>query len=53
LLSRFRGAHVERIDVAPSDLGVRSIGHLGLFRPGPAERIWRDFLAYASRHAER
>jgi predicted alpha/beta hydrolase len=51
LLSRFRATKVERIDVRPSDLGLRSLGHLGLFRPGPTEQVWQEILEFGSRHS--
>jgi len=51
LLGRFRSTPVERVDLAPADLGLGSIGHLGLLRPGASERIWREMLDFAERHA--
>lgn len=30
--------------VAPADLGVRKIGHFGMFRPGPPELVWHEIL---------
>lgn len=53
LLGRFRATTPERVDIAPADLGLRSIGHFGLLRPGPAERIWQEWLDFGSRHAAR
>jgi predicted alpha/beta hydrolase len=47
LLERFRDTRVERIDLAPGDLGLSRLGHVGLFRPGPTERVWRELLAFA------
>jgi predicted alpha/beta hydrolase len=46
LLATFESAAVERRDLRPSDLGVRTIGHFGLLRP-PAERLWKDMLDFA------
>jgi predicted alpha/beta hydrolase len=51
LLDQFRTARTERVDLAPADLGLKKLGHLGLFRPGPSERIWRELVAFASAHA--
>jgi len=51
LLRYFRATSVERVDLAPSDLGLERLGHFGLFRPG-VERLWHEFLEYGSRHAE-
>jgi predicted alpha/beta hydrolase len=51
LLRRFRQAPPQRIDIGPRDLDLPKIGHVGLFRPGPAELVWREFLAYGSRAA--
>jgi hypothetical protein len=30
---------------------LTKLGHFGLFRPGPAERIWRDIAAFALEHS--
>ena len=51
LLGRFRATAVERIDLAPSDLALPKIGHVGLFRPGATERIWREMFDFGSRVA--
>ncbi len=53
LLRCFRQAPLERIDIAPRDLDLPSLGHVGLFRPGQAQLVWREFLAYGSRAAAR
>jgi len=37
--------NVERRDVAPSDFGLASIGHLGFFRPR-SELLWRDVIEW-------
>lgn len=36
---------------APADLGVDAIGHFGIFRRGPAERIWGDVRGFISAQA--
>lgn len=51
LLRRFRATKPERVDLGPSDLGLRRIGHVGLFRPGPTERVWDEILAYIQRQS--
>jgi len=53
LLGRFRSTAVERIDLAPSDLALPKIGHIGLFRPGASERIWREMFDFGCRAARR
>jgi predicted alpha/beta hydrolase len=53
LLRRFRQAPLERVPIGPRDLDLPSLGHVGLFRPGPAELVWREFLAYGARAAIR
>ncbi|HEY3499832.1 MAG TPA: alpha/beta fold hydrolase [Polyangiaceae bacterium] len=52
LLARFESSHVDRRDLAPSDLGLKKLGHLGLFRPGPTQRIWREILDFAVENAD-
>jgi predicted alpha/beta hydrolase len=49
LLRQFRTAPLERIDLEPADFGLRSLGHIGLFRPGPSERVWQQILDYGTR----
>ena len=51
LLGRFRATAVDRIDLAPSDLALPKIGHMGLFRPGAPERIWREMFDFGRRVA--
>lgn len=46
LLERFRSASVIRRDLHPSSLGLDRLGHFGLFRPGPAQAIWKEWLAF-------
>ena len=48
LLGRFRSAEVTRIDVTPETLGRPHIGHVGLFRPNNTERIWSEWLRFAT-----
>jgi predicted alpha/beta hydrolase len=50
LLRHFRSAVVERVDLAPSQVGVPALGHVGLLRPG-AEKVWTEFLEFGTRHA--
>lgn len=40
LLSYYRGARTERVDLEPSALGVRRIGHFGWLKPAFRESIW-------------
>jgi predicted alpha/beta hydrolase len=47
LLERFRATRPERIDLSPADLGLERLGHVGLFRPGGTEQVWRELLAFA------
>jgi predicted alpha/beta hydrolase len=53
LLGRFHATAVERIDLAPSDLSLPKIGHIGLFRPGAPERIWSEMFDFGRRVAGR
>jgi predicted alpha/beta hydrolase len=46
LLARLETAPVERRDIRPAELGVRSIGHFGLLRPH-AEPLWKEMLGFA------
>ncbi len=46
-LSRlFRNAQVTHKVIHPSDLGVRSIGHFGLFRKSMAAEIWSEIACW-------
>ena len=48
VLSRFTAADTEHRHIAPADIGVRKIGHLGFFRPEFRDTLWRqaaDWLA--------
>ena len=51
LLGRFRATAVERVDLAPADLALPEIGHMGLFRPGGTERIWEEMFDFGTRVA--
>jgi predicted alpha/beta hydrolase len=42
LVSGFAGAQVERVQIAPRDVGVEKIGHFGFFRPAFRDTLWRD-----------
>jgi predicted alpha/beta hydrolase len=44
-MSGYRGAPVERVTVAPAQLGVRRIGHLNYVRPG-SEALWDATLQW-------
>lgn len=44
LRSWYTHADVSHRTYAPAELGVAKIGHFGMFRPGPPERIWADIL---------
>ena len=48
LLRRFTGAPVTRVDVTPDQLGQRRIGHFGLFRPTQDDRVWQDWMRFAT-----
>jgi predicted alpha/beta hydrolase len=40
----YTGAPQVRKRISPADIGVRSIGHFGFFRPRFAESLWRQHL---------
>jgi predicted alpha/beta hydrolase len=42
LLSEYPNARVTRRQVRPADVGARAIGHLGFFRDGLREPLWRE-----------
>ena len=46
LLRRFASADVRRVDITPKSLGRSSIGHVGLFRPTNAARVWKQWLDF-------
>lgn len=50
LLQQFSSANLSHRKLAPADLSLPSIGHMGLFRPGPPEAIWQEILTFYRRH---
>jgi predicted alpha/beta hydrolase len=50
LLAALRQAPSRLIRVGPGDVGLKRIGHLGAFKPGGTDRLWR-LLAAAVDHA--
>ncbi len=44
LAATYSGAEIVTRDVAPADLGVSEIGHMGYFRPAAAP-LWRELFA--------
>ena len=42
LLSEYPNAQVTRRAVTPAQAGARAIGHLGFFREGLRETLWRE-----------
>jgi predicted alpha/beta hydrolase len=42
LVKHFTGTKVERIQIAPRDIGAAKIGHFGFFRPEHRDTLWRD-----------
>lgn len=45
LAEQFRNAAVQRLSVAPRDVGVARLGHFGAFRREPGARLWERLLA--------
>ena len=45
LAARFRNAAVQRHTLAPAALGLRRVGHFGVFRREPGARAWERLLA--------
>ena len=43
---------VDRRDLTPAELGLREIGHLGVFRNPECEPIWREILDFFRRSLE-
>lgn len=41
----YRSATVRSRTVHPREVGLRKLGHFGLFRPGKTEAFWREFHA--------
>ncbi len=46
----YRNAPVDAIDLVPSDLGVRHIGHMGYFRPAAGATLWPRILQWLGQH---
>lgn len=46
MLGLYERAEIETQWIAPEDLGVRKIGHLGFFRPKIGVALWEDALAW-------
>lgn len=46
LADRFTAAEPVRRTIRPGDLGLESLGHTGLFRPGATEPVWREMLDF-------
>jgi predicted alpha/beta hydrolase len=42
LCSGYTGTTAERIDIHPRDVGARTIGHFGFFRPAHRDTLWRE-----------
>ena len=42
LIAHFTGTKVDRIQIAPGDVGATKIGHFGFFRPEHRDTLWRD-----------
>ena len=45
LMSHYTGAQVKRRHVTPSEAGMKSIGHMGFFRP-KATALWQETLTW-------
>ena len=41
LCSGFTSTNAEILTVSPGDIGAAAIGHLGFFRPGHRDTLWR------------
>lgn len=44
-LAAYRNAPVRRVDLHPASLGLKSIGHMGYFRPA-ARPLWDEWLSW-------
>ena len=49
LVKHFTGTQVERVQVAPRDIGAAKIGHFGFFRPEHRDTLWRDAAKWLAR----
>lgn len=45
LAARYANAAVQRLTIAPREVGVRRLGHFGAFRRAPGARLWQRLLA--------
>lgn len=50
LFQGYPGAAVDLIDLTPSTLGVRKVGHMGYFRGAVGERLWPQILQWLGWH---
>lgn len=48
-MAGYRNAAVRTVDLAPQSLGLRSVGHMGYFRPS-ASALWDQMLACFGEH---
>lgn len=46
LVGKLSGAWVHHARVRPRDVGARSLGHFGFFRPRARDTLWRDTLGF-------
>lgn len=46
LASWYTSAAVERVEIAPADVGASAIGHFGFFRRRFEDTLWRDAVAW-------
>jgi predicted alpha/beta hydrolase len=49
LVAAFTGAPVERVQIAPADVGATRIGHFGFFRAEHRDTLWHDAAEWLSR----
>jgi predicted alpha/beta hydrolase len=52
LTTPLANAQVERRQIAPRDVGMAAIGHMGFFRKQAAERLWPVVGAWLLEHLE-
>ncbi len=50
LLELLSSAQITRRDLAPGEIGVAGIGHVGFLKPGLIEPVWEEVLAFFDRH---
>ncbi len=48
--SGFKNASLDAVDLSPSELGVRVIGHMGYFRKEVGSRLWPQILGWLEGH---